>query len=154
MFLLASQKKKIVGLLDHENIWIVSIDGITKIISECFLQLFSSSCLSSMQLEDVLSYLQPKETVEMNTSLMVEFISDKVKCALMQMHPIKAIGLDGLFLTFFQDHWNIVGRQLVNTCLKILNKGVRISNLNHIVVVLVPKVKNPKKRTKFSPINL
>lgn len=92
--------------------------------------------------------------MEMYTDLMTIFTCNKVKCALMQMHPTKAPRLDWLSLAFFQDDWNVVGTQLINTCLVVLNKGTSISNLNHTVVVLIPKVNNPKRITEYCIISL
>lgn len=63
--------------------WIVSTNNIIKNVGDYFLELFSSFCLSAVQFEDVLSYLQHKVTAEMNMDLVVEFTIDEVKCALM-----------------------------------------------------------------------
>lgn len=65
------------------RIWKVFANNIIKNVGDYFLELFSSFCLSSVQFENVLSYLQPKVTAEMNMNLVVELIIDEVKCALM-----------------------------------------------------------------------
>lgn len=65
------RKNRIVGLLDNEDTWVTSDDGITRIVYEYFSELFSSSCLSFVQLENVLFHLQPKVTEEMNTDLVL-----------------------------------------------------------------------------------
>lgn len=65
------------------RIWIIFANSIKKNVGDYFLELFSSFFLSSVQFEDVLSYLQPKVTAEMNMDLVVEFTIDEVKCALM-----------------------------------------------------------------------
>lgn len=72
------------GLFDNLDAWIAFVDGITRIFGEHFSALFSF-CLSSVQLEYVLSHLQPKVTNEMNAELIAEFTDTEVKCALMEI---------------------------------------------------------------------
>ena len=42
----------------------------------------------------------------------------------------------------------------MNTVLDFLNDGVMLPNFNHTNIVLIPKVKNPKKMSEFRPISL
>ncbi len=47
-----------------------------------------------------------------------------------------------------------MGKQVVTTCLSILNDGADVSVLNHPVVVLIPKNKNPQAVSDYRPISL
>lgn len=47
-----------------------------------------------------------------------------------------------------------MGKQVVTTCLSILNDGADVSVLNHTVVVLIPKNKNPQAVFDYRPISL
>lgn len=115
------------------------MSGIEDIVGDYFSSLFSTLNTDMEQRELNLFFLQAKVIDEMNQELDVVFSSDEVKSAIMQMHPTKAPGSDGFPLAFFQDHWGIVGKQVTQTCLAILNGEANLSALNQTVVVLIPK---------------
>ncbi|CAM8882149.1 unnamed protein product [Rhodiola kirilowii] len=53
----------------------------------------------------------------MNDKLVAPFTEGEVKRALFQMHPTKAPGLDGFSAAFFQNNWQIVGRDVTREAL-------------------------------------
>ena len=55
---------------------------------------------------------------------------------------------------FYQKFWHAVGYFLVAAVLDFLNSSNMASNINHTNIVLILKVKNPKKMSDFRPINL
>ena len=70
------------------------------------------------------------------------------------MYPSKAPGPYSLNTMFFQQFWDIVGKDVTATNMNILNnKGVPMP-LNHAIVVLIAKAHKPSKVTKFRPISL
>ncbi|KAL9666801.1 hypothetical protein QQ045_001143 [Rhodiola kirilowii] len=85
-------------------------------------------------------------TEEMNEALNAPFTEGEVKCALYQMHPSKAPGLDGFSAMFYQCNWEIVGHEVVNEVLNCLNHGVLNTELNETLIVLVPKVRKAEKK--------
>ena len=42
----------------------------------------------------------------------------------------------------------------MHVVLDFLNDGVMLPDLNHINILLIPKMKNPEKMSKFRPISL
>ena len=74
--------------------------------------------------------------------------------ALKQMYPLKAPGSDGMPSLFFQQFWAISGELVIATVLDFLNHGVCPSDFNKTQIVLIPKVKTPKKVTDYRPISL
>ena len=98
--------------------------------------------------------METKVTAEMNDSLLQAFQPEEVHAALQQMHPIKSPGPDGMPPIFFQKYWNIVGQNVSDCILNILNTGVMPLEMNETHICLIPKTKIPQKITEYRPISL
>ena len=61
------------------------------------------------------------------------------------MGPTKAPGPNDMNALFYQKFLHVVGEAVVTVILDFLNDGIMLSALNHTNIVLIPKVKNPKK---------
>ena len=70
------------------------------------------------------------------------------------MYPHKAPSPDDMPPLFFQQFWTICGEMVTTTILDFLNHGVSPPNFNKTHIVLIPKVKTPKKVTDYRPISL
>ena len=55
---------------------------------------------------------------------------------------------------FFQKYWDIVGNNVTNLVLNVLNHNIPIPELNKTNISLIPKINNPKRMTDFRPISL
>ncbi|KAA3462318.1 reverse transcriptase [Gossypium australe] len=145
------------------------INSITKLVSEdgreitdgseileaatgYFEDLFASNGNGDPQ--NVLEGIESIISHEVNESLLSPFREDKVRTALKDMGPIKAPGLDGFPALFFQQYWHIVGKEVLDFCLGILNgnKGANLANVTEIVII--PKFHNPSSLVNFRPISL
>ena len=58
---------------------------------------------------------------DMNADLTKAFTRDEVINALKQLHPTKAPGPDGMSAIFFHKYWDIVGLNIINMVLNVLN---------------------------------
>ena len=74
--------------------------------------------------------------------------------ALKQLHPSKSPGLDGMSVLFFQKYWSIVGANVTNMIINVLNSGMPLSDINKTNIALVPKTNNPQRMIDFRPISL
>lgn len=70
------------------------------------------------------------------------------------MSPTKASGLDGAHALFFQKYWKDIGKDVISICLKVLNQGDDMAELNKTYISLIPKCKNPKHMAEMRPISL
>lgn len=88
------------------------------------------------------------------SSLLVETSNEEIQKAVFSMAPLKALGLDGFQVSFFQTYWDIVGQSVCEFVRSNLNEMPLNLNLNKTLLVLIPKVKSPERITQFRPISL
>ena len=105
-------------------------------------------------MEEVTNLIPTKVSEEMNHDLIKDFSAEEVRTALRQMHPTKAPGPDGMSAIFYQKYWDIVGIDVTNMVLNVLNSNVSLHDINDTYITLVPKVNMPSKMKDFRPISL
>ncbi|KAA3484776.1 reverse transcriptase [Gossypium australe] len=93
-------------------------------------------------------------TQEDNKFLLDPFRKEEIQIALEGMGPTKAPGADGFPALFFQRYWHIVGQDVTDYCLGILNNEQDFGDFNNTDIVLIPKVPNPTQLVNFRPISL
>ncbi|KAF5464491.1 hypothetical protein F2P56_014564 [Juglans regia] len=125
-------------------------------IGGVFIGFFSSLFASThpTNFENCLFALGSKLDLEMQAWLMTPFNKEHIKEAIVQMNPLGSPGPDGFPAQFYQKHWEVVGEQVCNFALKVLNQGGSLKEVNDTFITLIPKVKNPKRVTDFRPISL
>lgn len=65
-----------------------------------------------------------------------------------------APGPDGLSALFYQQYWEIIGQNITDYALNILNNGGYFKDINHTYISLIRKVNSPINPSDFRPINL
>ena len=138
--------------MDEHGRWQDDEAKVGDIAIDYFEKLFTSS--SPEDFTNILSAIQPKVTTTMNEELTRTFIAQEIRVALKQMYPLKAPGLDGMPPIFFQHFWSICGEVVTSTVLDFLNHGMSPPNFKETHVVLIPKIKEPKKVSNYRPISL
>ena len=128
------------------------MEGIVSIAIEYFNELFSTYCPSGS--EEVANLILRSVTPEMNEQLTKEFQREEVVQAIHSMHPTKAPGLDSTFAIFYQKYWDVIGNDIINTVLNVLNSNASVVPLNQTNIALIPKTNSPTKMTEFRPISL
>jgi hypothetical protein len=96
----------------------------------------------------------PRVTVEMNTKLMAPFSADDVKKVFFSIGDLKAPGPDGLHAIFYKKFWHIIGEDITGAVLQAINDKKIPKGWNETIIVLIPKVDNPKEVSQFRPITL
>ena len=105
-------------------------------------------------MEECLNTIPHKVTSEMQEYLSIDYSADEIKAALFQMGPTKAHGPDGMNALFYQKFWYIVGDDVITAMLDFLNSGLMLLEINYTHIVLIPKIKVPKKILDYRPISL
>ena len=126
--------------------------GIASLATEYFKELFSTSCPT--RIEEVANLVPRSVTPEMNEQLTREFQREKVIQAIHTMHPTKALSPNGMSEIFYQKYWDVIGNDITNTVLNVLNSNASVVPLNQTSIVLIPKTNSPAKMNEFWPISL
>ena len=133
-------KNTILGIQDKDGNQCGDQDSIAKAAISYFEDIYSTS--HPNQLENVIA---PIPTLVTSRA----FTREEVVFALKQLHPSKSPGPDGMSALFFQKYQSIVGTNVSNMVLNVLNSSTSLSNLNRTNIALVPKTNNPQRMTKF-----
>lgn len=70
------------------------------------------------------------------------------------MHPLKALGPDGMPLLFYQHFCSTVKSIVITTTLDFLNHGTAHPHFNDTHILLILKTKNLESVTDYRPISL
>ncbi|KAA3472829.1 reverse transcriptase [Gossypium australe] len=117
-----------------------------------FENLFTSKGVADPK--EILEGIEGNISDEINRRLQAPFREDEVRAALKGMGPIKAPGPDGFPAIFFQKFWHIVGKEVLEFCLGVLNEGREAEAANMTNIVLIPKVNKPTSLVSFRLISL
>ena len=151
----ASQRRRrnhIHGIKNANEQWVKKMEEIAKIANNYFDSLLNAGVCD--QIQEYLNAVAHWITPDMHQILSSKFIADEIKATLFQMRPMKASRPNGMNALFYQKFWHIVGDKVVSAVLDYLNSSVILPDINHTNIVLIPKVKNPKKMSDFRPISL
>ncbi|XP_057247591.1 uncharacterized protein LOC130589950 [Beta vulgaris subsp. vulgaris] len=125
---------------------------IAEVLTQHFETLFSAN--DCVEMDPVLEIIKEKVPTGLQEMLKAEYTREEVQEALSQMHPTKAPGPDGMCALFYQKFWDIVGLDVTEKVLDILNHGGDVRPLNHTHIVLIPKKKVCESPVDFRPISL
>ncbi|KAA3484468.1 reverse transcriptase [Gossypium australe] len=104
--------------------------------------------------KEVLEGIEGSISSEVNKGLLSPFREEEVRMPLKGMGPTKASGPDGFPAMFFQKYWHIVGKEVLEYCLGVLNEGIEVDSANTTNIVLIPKIQKPTSLVNFRPISL
>ncbi|XP_022040984.1 uncharacterized protein LOC110943550 [Helianthus annuus] len=78
--------------------------------------------------------------------------ADEVKKAMFSIGSDKAPGPDGFTAGFFKAAWPIIGSEVSNAVMDFFATGKMLRELNHTIIVLLPKTSSPYVVTDYRPI--
>jgi hypothetical protein len=103
---------------------------------------------------ELLSFIQPKVTKDMNEAMLMEFSKEEISNALFQIGPLKAPGPDGFLARFFQRSWATLKTDVIKAVKKFFVEGAMPAEVNETMIVLIPKTKDVVELKNFRPISL
>lgn len=131
--------------------WHISNDQIAQVAEQYFQELFTLTNPTGM--ESVLDLVGSLITLDMNNALLQWYTSYEVRRALFQMHPSKSPGPDGMSPFFFQKFRNIIGHDVTEAILLVLNSKHMLHKMNYIHIVLILKKNDPMQISDYRPIS-
>lgn len=93
-------------------------------------------------------------TSHQNDMLTAELTFSEFTQAVKSMHPDKGSGPDGLKPAFFQNFWNLIGKEVFKCCQQWLVEGTFSADVNDTTLVLIPKKDNVDDPKDLRPITL
>ena len=83
-----------------------------------------------------------------------EFTTEEIATTFRDIDPRKAPRVYGFSSGFFRKHWDILGQDFINLCLRLQSGFVRMEEVNHTIIVLIPKINDPTTMWHLRPISL
>ena len=146
------QHNSIQGVLDESGCWQSEEEGIRNSFEEYYGNLFST-CNPEIS-EELIHSIHRKVSEPMNAILTRDFQASEVDSAPKHMYPTSTPGPDKMPPIFYQNFWPKVRPVVLKTVLDFLNLGITPLHFNETHIVLIPKIKEPKRVTDFRPISL
>ncbi|WJX23528.1 hypothetical protein P8452_12731 [Trifolium repens] len=143
--------KKVVKLVNEENVMVTKQEELCEVAKQYFDSLFKASHGNHVP---VLSLIQQRVTDEDNARLTSPILKEEIYNALMQMHPDKSPGPDGFNPAFYQHFWHLCGDDIFAAVKTWLDRGFFPTSLNETNICLIPKCDNPNSMKDLRPIAL
>ncbi|GMJ10394.1 hypothetical protein HRI_004708600 [Hibiscus trionum] len=146
------RRNRILFLNSDQGIRMESEMDIHTVARDYFMDIFSS--IHPDNFEQILASVSPCISTAENDILMSPFDKKEVYTTLQAMGPLKAAGADGLGEVFYQRLWHILGDEVADFCIGLLNGVYDMQLINQTHTVLIPKVSSPSNMTHYRPISL
>ncbi|XP_057993055.1 uncharacterized protein LOC110651573 [Hevea brasiliensis] len=102
----------------------------------------------------ILSHVPRKVDDLQNSMLLDSFSVEEVGAVVFSMKANKSPGLYGFNPGVFQHYWDVVGPEISQLCISIINSGLIPPSLNETTIVLIPKKSLPESMFDLTPIAL
>lgn len=89
-------------------------------IVDYYHALFSSS--NPVQTGSTIDSIPSIISDDMNTQIFADYMTWEVGAVIKQMAPLKAPGLDGMPPLFYQNYWQLVGNDIIQSILNFFKK--------------------------------
>ncbi|XP_073120906.1 uncharacterized protein [Henckelia pumila] len=149
---LRKEQNTIRGLISGQGDFVQDQGCMVAIITDYFDELFTTTDPHPELFQPVIDCIEPKVDRMMNINLCAPFTALDVKTALFELGPDKAPGPDGFSGISYQKFWHVVGEEVTQAVLHILNEDAPMDGWNNTIITLIPKVGNPMMMKEFRPI--
>jgi len=151
----ASKRKRknfIHNIQDHRGITWKDSNHIHSIFNSYFQIIFYSSIHNTNS--DVFNVVNNMINTTDYNFLNTDFSAKEVSGAVRNLKSNSAPGPYGISTFFYHRYWDIIGPDILNYVLNILNNNGSLNHINHTFINLIPKVSSPTTSYEFMPISL
>ncbi|VFQ95756.1 unnamed protein product [Cuscuta campestris] len=147
-----NRRKNTVGFLVREDgSKTTSKDEVANIFVDFFTTLFgTTSPVEPIELEILTTGTRVPSSAQ--SSLLASVTPEEVREAVFDIGNDKAPGPDGYTAAFFKDQWAVVGRDIYEAVLEFFTSGKLLRQINHAMIVLIPKSSHNPTIKDFRPI--
>ncbi|PNX96792.1 ribonuclease H, partial [Trifolium pratense] len=145
-------KNKIDAITDSQGHKHHEETEIEKVLVDHFMCLFTKQ--NTQNITETIQVVEGKINNDMYQELSKDFTKEEVFQAMKDMKSLAAPDPDGLPALFYHNYWEIIGEEVTNMVLDVLNNNGDPSHLNSTYICLIPKVKNPSSPSEYRPISL
>lgn len=136
---------------DQGNNWQDSLH-FQSIFTNHFQKIFDSS--GHTYNHDIFNVVKDRLSIQDHNLLNTPFLAKEVYDAIKSLKAKSAPRPDGLSTLFYQKYWEIIGHDITEYTLNILNNNGNVNDINHTYISLIPKVNSPNHPSEFRPISL
>ncbi|VFQ97347.1 unnamed protein product [Cuscuta campestris] len=147
-----NRRKNIVGfLVTEDGSKTTSKNEVANIFVDYFTTLFgTTSSVEPIELEILTAGTRVPSSAQ--SSLLASVTPEEVREAVFDIGNDKALGPDGYTAAFFKDQWAVVGRDIYEAVLEFFTSGKLLRQINHAMIVLIPKSSHKPTVKDFRPI--
>ncbi|KAM2308179.1 hypothetical protein COP1_030328 [Malus domestica] len=147
--ILRRQRNRILKLKIENDVWLEDKGLIRSNIDDYFRSLFSAS-----QPRDFWVALSGLKSEQINEDLLKLFALEDIKCAVLQVGGLKVAEPDGFHGNFYHSCSEIVNKIISRAISKFSSLMYLHPDMNHINIILIPKIEVPESISHFRPISL
>lgn len=123
------------GLEDNHGVWHTKSVRMQEIVVDYFITLFRSG--GSWSKGEVAACVGGKVEGRQNGELTQHFSAKEIREAVFQNPATKSPGPNGFTVAFFQDHWEMVGDDIIRMVQAFYHSGRLLQKINHTHIVLI-----------------
>ncbi|XP_056691786.1 uncharacterized protein [Spinacia oleracea] len=127
-------QNQVYSIHDMHGNWQDTTDTVSGAFLEYYMKLLGTNQADSKPVFKEIVLVGPVITDQHRTILTADYTKEEVKSALFSIPGTKAPGSDGFGSFFYKDDWHIVGDEVINDVLDVLNNGKLLKEMNHTVL--------------------
>ncbi|KAJ4440275.1 hypothetical protein ANN_08414 [Periplaneta americana] len=149
-----ARTKYISHLQTTEGTQLTSNSDCIKEIETFFRALYSASPTSATETDTLLKHVNRHLNLQQQRDLQLPITEEEILRAIETAPKNSAPGPDGLTYQLYKMQWNLIKDTLVDLFNYIFDRGIVVEGFSDGIVILLPKVTNPRTVSEYRPITL